>query len=62
MESAFHRNGLLWVVPLLLLISVAFARGAFAEKAQGVEEGKESDWRVYWDDGLFIKTKDNEEQ
>ena len=33
MESAFHRNGLLWGVPLLLLLSVAFARGAFAEKA-----------------------------
>ncbi|MCK4840222.1 MAG: hypothetical protein KAS94_15555 [Desulfobulbaceae bacterium] len=59
MRSAFHSNDLVWVVSLLLFLLVAFAGGAFAEEEQGVKEAKERDWRVYWDDGLRFKTKDN---
>jgi len=59
METAFHYKRLVWVVPLLLFLLVTLARGAFAEEEQGVKEAKKRDWRIYWDNGLRFKTKDN---
>jgi len=59
METAFHYKRLIWVVLLLLFLLVTLARGAFAEEEQGIKEAEERDWRIYWDDGLRFKTKDN---
>jgi len=59
MRSAFHSNDLVWVVSLLLFLLVGIDGSAFAEGEQGVKEAKERDWRVYWDDGFYIKRKDN---
>ena len=59
METAFHHNGLVWMVSLHLFLLVALAGATFAEEEQGVKEAKERDWRIFWDDGLRFKTKDN---
>ena len=59
METAFHYKRLIWVVLLLLFLLVTLARGAFAEEGQGVNEAEERDWRIYWEDGLRFRTKDN---
>lgn len=59
MGSTFHRNGMAGVVPLLLFFLVIFTGGAFAGEEQDVKEAKEKDWRIYWDDGLRFRTKDN---
>lgn len=59
MGSRFRRNGVVWVVSLHLFLLVVFTGGVFAEEEQGIKEAKERDWRIYWDDGLRFRTKDN---
>lgn len=59
METAVPHNGLVWMASLHLFLLVALAGGTFAQEEQGVKEAKERDWRIYWDDGLRFKTKDN---
>ena len=50
MRSIIHCKGVVWVLSLLILL-IALSRSTFAEEAKGLN--------VYWDDGLHIKTKDN---